>query len=54
MKGLARRDLLRGAPLAAAAQTTAPAKAADWSRVRQDFPWLKNRLWLTAADYHPL
>jgi selenocysteine lyase/cysteine desulfurase len=26
----------------------------DWNVVREDFPWLKRRLWLTAADYHPL
>ena len=57
MAKIARRDLLRATPLAAglapnAAQTaTTPI---DWSKVREDFPWLKNRLWLTAADYHPL
>lgn len=26
----------------------------DWAKVRADFPWLKRKLWLTAADYHPL
>src|SRR5262245_5236574 len=54
MAKIARRDLLRTTPLAAgmAAQTTG--KRIEWSKVREDFPWLKNRLWLTAADYHPL
>ena len=52
-----RRDLFRSAPLAAglaAAQTTPKQKAIDWNAVREDFPWLKRRLWLTAADYHPI
>jgi selenocysteine lyase/cysteine desulfurase len=53
MSKLARRDLLLAAPLAAqAAQSTA--RSIDWNKVRDDFPWLRNRLWLTAADYHPL
>ncbi|MGH9720067.1 MAG: aminotransferase class V-fold PLP-dependent enzyme [Bryobacteraceae bacterium] len=55
MARLRRRDLLRSAPLAAgfaaAAQT---ARDIDWNAVREDFPWIKRRLWLTAADYHPL
>src|SRR5215831_16464964 len=37
-----------------AAPADAPAAQTDWSKVREDFPWLKNRLWLTAADYHPV
>lgn len=52
-----RRDLLKSATgTAALAQTQAQTqpKSIDWSRVRQDFPWIGNRLWLTAADYHPL
>jgi selenocysteine lyase/cysteine desulfurase len=57
MAKLARRDLLGCAPLAAglaAAQTPTKQKSIDWNAVREDFPWLKRRLWLTAADYHPL
>ena len=57
MKKLARRDLLSSVPLAAglaAAQTAPKQKTIDWNAVREDFPWLKRRLWLTAADYHPL
>jgi hypothetical protein len=23
-------------------------------KVREDFPWLKEKLWLTAADFHPI
>ena len=45
------------APIAtslAAAQTTPAPTAVDWNAVREDFPWLKRRLWLTAADYHPI
>ena len=45
-----RRDLLKSTMAAAAA----PAKSLDWDKVRENFPWLKRRLWLTAADYHPL
>lgn len=26
----------------------------DWEAIREDFPWLKKKLWLTAADYHPI
>jgi selenocysteine lyase/cysteine desulfurase len=26
----------------------------DWKAVRDDFPWLRNSLWLSASDYHPL
>jgi selenocysteine lyase/cysteine desulfurase len=31
-----------------------PSQEIDWSKVRADFPWLKDKVWLTAADYHPL
>jgi selenocysteine lyase/cysteine desulfurase len=41
-------------PGLAAAQTTPAQAAIDWNAVREDFPWLKRRLWLTAADYHPI
>ena len=57
MAKLARRDILRAAPLAGALNAYAAptaAKPVDWGKVREDFPWLKKRLWLTAADYHPL
>jgi selenocysteine lyase/cysteine desulfurase len=57
MQKFGRRDLFRSAPLAAglaAAQTAPKQKPIDWNAVRMDFPWLKNRLWLTAADYHPI
>jgi len=61
MQPLARRKLLKAIPaagLAAAqagsAQTGSESKPIDWNAIRQDFPWIKRRLWLTAADYHPL
>jgi selenocysteine lyase/cysteine desulfurase len=59
MTSLPRRKLLQGAALTAGLTATASKAAAqqpgtDWNRVREDFPWLKRRLWLTAADYHPL
>ena len=57
MEKVMRRDLFRYAPIAtslAAAQTTPAPTAIDWNAVREDFPWLKRRLWLTAADYHPI
>ncbi|MCC6860025.1 MAG: hypothetical protein IT158_15765, partial [Bryobacterales bacterium] len=50
---LTRRELCASAALGAAAanaQTGGP----DWAAVREAFPWLKNKLWLTAADYHPV
>lgn len=50
-----RRDLLKTAALASAIPSPAASNGTvDWAAVRNDFPWLKNRLWLTAADYHPL
>jgi selenocysteine lyase/cysteine desulfurase len=56
MQQFARRKLLRSISAAgvAAAQTSPAQRSIDWSAVRDDFPWLKRRLWLTAADYHPL
>ena len=58
MTKLKRRELLGSAALAAglAAQGSAAPrdKGVDWGAVREDFPWLKRRLWLTAADYHPM
>ena len=56
MQQFARRKLLRSISAAgvAAAQTSPTQRSIDWSVMREDFPWLKRRLWLTAADYHPL
>src|SRR5687768_3015042 len=51
MPNVRRRDLL-SVPVAALA--AAQQKPIDWAAVRADFPWLRRRLWLTAADYHPL
>jgi selenocysteine lyase/cysteine desulfurase len=56
-KNFGRRELLQAATIAAAGQRSLaapPATTVDWDAVRADFPWLKRRLWLTAADYHPL
>ncbi len=56
-----RRQFLRsvGAVPAAAAvgasgEPTAVSGEIDWSAVREDFPWIKNKLWISAADYHPI
>jgi selenocysteine lyase/cysteine desulfurase len=51
-----RRNLLRSAAaLAAAPVTAAPSPGTpDWARVREEFPWLKRKVWLSAADYHPI
>ncbi len=48
-----RRQLLQAAAASAAASQTR-SSAIDWPAVRNDFPWLQSRLWLTAADYHPM
>ena len=54
-----RRELCKSAAFGAAAATpgtfaSSQATGPDWSAVRAAFPWLKNKLWLTAADYHPI
>ena len=50
-----RRDLLRSVAAAATPATTrAAAGVPDWAAVRQDFPWLKRKVWLSGADYHPI
>lgn len=51
-----RRQVLQTAALAAglAATRRAEGGTVDWAGVRKDFPWIGNRLWLTAADYHPM
>jgi selenocysteine lyase/cysteine desulfurase len=59
MGTLNRRDILTSTGIAfgLAAQRTdaAPQQPRiDWAKVRGEFPWLKDRLWLSGADYHPL
>ncbi|MGH8248509.1 MAG: aminotransferase class V-fold PLP-dependent enzyme [Gammaproteobacteria bacterium] len=59
MARLKRRELLKSATFAAglvavASASAPPEKGVDWNAVRDDFPWLKRRLWLSAADYHPI
>src|SRR5688572_14150468 len=48
-----RRQLLHAAVASAAASQTRSG-VIDWAAIRNDFPWLQSRLWLTAADYHPI
>lgn len=47
---LNRRSFLQSA----AALAAAPQADRNWATVRDDFPWLQQKLWLSAADYHPL
>jgi selenocysteine lyase/cysteine desulfurase len=58
MEPVKRRELLKSAAasasLVAAAGATPAEQTLDWNRVREDFPWIGKRLWLTAADYHPI
>lgn len=57
MENVTRRELMKSAAvagLAVGASPTTVAKEPDWNAVREAFPWIKRRLWLTAADYHPL
>ena len=49
-----RREWFQSAAGASAVAAAASAGAPDWGKVREDFPWLENKLWLTAADYHPI
>jgi selenocysteine lyase/cysteine desulfurase len=51
-----RRELFGSAVASAVASSmaAAPAGVRDWGKVREDFPWLKEKLWLTAADFHPI
>ena len=57
-----RRQLFQAAVVSAAATSTAetsqaaqnPSGATNWAAVRKDFPWLESKLWLSAADYHPI
>lgn len=58
-----RREWLQAAAVASVATRAAQAlqsttarrmESPDWDTIREDFPWLKKKLWLTAADYHPI
>lgn len=51
---LKRRVLLQSAASLAGALNAAPSGTPDWTRIRKDFPWLEEHVWITAADYHPL
>lgn len=50
------RSALAGAAAAAAPRALAfePAEAPSLANARAAFPWLQNKVWLTAADYHPI
>ena len=52
------RSVVAGSAYIAAAGAPTRARTAlppsDWSAVRDAFPWIKNRLWISASDYHPL
>ncbi len=49
-----RRTLLKSAAAVTATGAGASSAAPDWNKVRKDFPWLKQNVWLSAADYHPI
>ena len=57
-----RREFLRSVVAGSAyiAAAGAPTRArtvlppSGWLAVRDAFPWIKNRLWISASDYHPL
>lgn len=53
-----RRELCTSAAFYAATSASrlesSPSAGPDWPAVRAAFPWLRNKLWLTAADYHPV
>jgi len=51
-----RRRLLQStaALSAVAAAAPAPTSKPEWIKVREDFPWLKRKVWLSGADYHPI
>lgn len=52
---LNRRTLLQAAAAAGGRKlAAAPGGAPNWNKVREDFPWLREHLWITAADYHPV
>jgi len=31
-----------------------PGAVPDWNAVRKDFPWVDRKIWLSAADFHPI
>ena len=39
---------------ATAAVAAAPSASPNWDQIRTEFPWLKEHLWISGADYHPL
>jgi selenocysteine lyase/cysteine desulfurase len=45
---------LCASPAAPGVLESSRAAGPDWPAVRADFPWLGNKVWLTAADYHPI
>ena len=49
-----RRAVLKSAAALASGALPAAAGDPDWSQIREDFPWLREHAWLTAADYHPI
>jgi len=53
---LDRRKFLRATAVlsAASAAQSAETSTPDWTKVREDFPWLKRKVWLSGADYHPI
>ena len=53
---LNRRRFLQSTAALGAVAAAAPASTSkpDWTKVRQDFPWLKRKVWLSGADYHPI
>lgn len=51
------RSVVAGSAFAAVGRPTWARTASpptEWSAVRDAFPWIKNRLWISASDYHPL
>jgi selenocysteine lyase/cysteine desulfurase len=51
---LNRRVFLQSTAALPSVAAPAPATKPDWPKVRQDFPWLKRKVWLSGADYHPI
>ena len=52
------RSVVAGSAYIAAAGARTRARTvlppSGWLAVRDAFPWIKNRLWISASDYHPL
>jgi len=49
-----RRRFLQATAAVGAAGASASTSQIDWEKVRADFPWLKRKVWLSGADYHPI